>query len=131
MFEDIKKRISGIHKTEKEKGEEEKEEFIELEPTVERERRAKILLRYFDLTEYADIKPILSTLREGFTIALVNMEPLKQEDMDELKRAVSKIKKTTKAMEGEVVGISEDWVVAVPSFVKVYKGKGQEKPEEL
>lgn len=131
MFKDIKKRLKDLGKNQENEGIEEEEEFIELEPTVEREREAKIILRYFDLTEYADIKPILSSLREGFTIALVNMEPLKDRDMDELKRAISKIKKTTGAMDGEVVGVSEDWIVAVPSFVKVFKGEGREEVEEI
>lgn len=133
MFKDIKKKLKKLG--ENEAGEinegENGEEYIELEPTVEREREAKILLRYFDLTEYADIKPILSSLREGFTIGLINIEPLKDRDIDELKRAISKIKKTTNAREGEVVGVSEDWVVAVPSFVQVFKGEGKQEIEEV
>lgn len=100
----------------------EEEEFIELEPTVQK-RTAKIHVKYFILTDFADIKGVLDSLREGYTIALLKIKPLKEKDMAELKRAISKIKKTVEALNGEVVGIDEDWIIAVPSFVEVYKGE--------
>ena len=108
------------------KGEPGSEEFIELEPE-ERKKSAKIMFKYYTLTEFADIKPIIDDLREGYTIALVNIKPLKDKDIAELKRAVNKIKKTCQAIDGSLVGISEDYIVGVPNFVEVNKG---EKPSE-
>ena len=108
------------------KGEPESEEFIELEPEENR-KSAKIMFKYYTLTEFADIKPIMDDLREGYTIALINIRPLKDKDLGELKRAVNKIKKTCQAIDGNLVGISEDYIVGVPNFVEVNKG---EKPAE-
>ena len=108
------------------KGEPESEEFIELEPEENR-KSAKIMFKYYTLTEFSDIKPIMDDLREGYTIALVNIRPLKDKDLGELKRAVNKIKKTCQAIDGNLVGISEDYIVGVPNFVEVNKG---EKPTE-
>jgi hypothetical protein len=44
-----------------------------------------------------------------------------------LRRAIDKIKKTCFALEGEVVGLEEDWVVAVPQYVKVHRGSLDEE----
>ena len=124
MLKKIIRRLSN--KVVIKKGEPGGEEFIELEPE-ERKKSAKIMFKYYTLTEFADIKPIIDDLREGYTIALVNIKPLKDKDIAELKRAVNKIKKTCQAIDGSLVGISEDYIVGVPNFVEVNKG---EKPAE-
>ena len=112
------------------KGDNSEEEFIELEPEAVK-RSAKIFLKYFTLTEFADIKPIIDNLREGYTIALIYIRPLKDRDMSELKRAISKIKRTCEAIEGNLVGINEDYIVAVPNFVEIDKGEhGKEEEAE-
>jgi len=100
-----------------------KEEFIELEPDEMRKKAAKIYVKYFILTDFADIKPVIDSLREGYTIALLKIKPLKDKDMNELKRAISKVKRTCEAIDGEIVGIDEDWIIAAPNFVEVYRGE--------
>ncbi len=107
----------------------EEQEFIEIEPE-EVGRTAKVYVRYFVLNEFADIKPVIEALREGYTIALVKIRPLKEKDINELKRAIEKIKRTIQAIEGEVVGVDEDWLLAVPNFVEVYKGMPSEEEGE-
>jgi SepF-like predicted cell division protein (DUF552 family) len=62
-------------------------------------------------------------LREGYTIALVNIKPLKDRDLVELKRAVNKLKKTCDAVEGDIAGFGEDWVAITPSFAAIYREK--------
>ena len=42
--------------------------------------------------------------------------------MNELKRAINKVKRTCDAIDGEIVGIDEDWIIAVPNFIEVFKG---------
>ena len=75
------------------------------------------------LETFEDIKGILDSLREGYTIALVNIRPLKDKDLVELKRAVNKLKKTTDAIEGDIAGFGDDWVVVTPSFASIYRNK--------
>ena len=126
-FKDILSKITG--KTIIKKGDEE-EEFIELEPETMHNKSAKVYVKYFILTDFADIKPVIDSLREGYTIALIKIKPLKDKDMNELKRAINKVKRTCEAIDGEIVGIDEDWIIAVPNFIEVYKGESGEEAEE-
>jgi SepF-like predicted cell division protein (DUF552 family) len=108
--------------------EEEEEGYVELgaEPSME---KAKIIVRPFVIENFEHIKPILDSLREGHTIALINIKPLKDKDIVELKRAINKLKKTCDAIEGDIAGFGEDWIAAVPSFAKIHRGPKEENPE--
>ncbi len=95
--------------------------YVELDSTSAKEEKAKVLVRPFVMEEFEDIKGILDVLREGSTIALVNIRPLKEKDLVELKRAISKLRKTCEAIEGDIAGFGEDYVVAVPYFAKIHR----------
>jgi SepF-like predicted cell division protein (DUF552 family) len=103
-------------------------EYVELD-TVVHERRGKVVVRPFIIEDFAGIKDILDALREGNTIALVNIKPLKDKDLIELKRAINKLKKTTDAIEGDIAGFGDDYVVVTPSFARVYRTKGMKDAE--
>jgi SepF-like predicted cell division protein (DUF552 family) len=85
--------------------------------------KTKIVLRPFTLDDFEDVKPILDSLREGYTIPLINIRPLKDKDLVELKRAINKLKKTTDAIEGDIAGFGEDWIAVVPSFAQIFREK--------
>jgi SepF-like predicted cell division protein (DUF552 family) len=106
-----------------------KEGYVELD-TENEDVKSKILVRPFTINDFEDIKPILDSLREGYTIALINIRPLKDKDIIELKRAINKLKKTTDAIEGEIAGFGEDYIVVTPSFAKIYKGKDTKEVKE-
>lgn len=101
------------------------EEYVELDTSVSDDLKSKVIVRPFVIEDFADIKPILDSLRTGYTIALVNIKPLKDKDMVELKRAISKLKKTTQAIDGDIAGFSDDYIVIVPSFAEIYRGGKQ------
>jgi len=46
---------------------------------------------------------------------------LKEKDVSELKRAIDKLKKTIEANEGDIAGFGENWLIATPSFAKVWR----------
>ncbi len=98
------------------------EEYLEVDAGP-RGERAKINIRPFVLRDYDDVKGVLETLREGFTIALVDVKHLRDKDVIELKRAVSKIKKTCDALEGDIAGF-ENIIIVTPSFAKIHRGRG-------
>ncbi|MFC1755320.1 cell division protein SepF, partial [Thermoproteota archaeon] len=91
------------------------EGYVELSTEEEDNSQAKVTVRPFMLEDFADVKVILDSLREGYTVALVNIRPLKDKDLVELKRAVGKLKKTTDAIEGDIAGFGEDWICICPS----------------
>ena len=120
MFLRIKEKLS-----EKMYGEDEEEaateEYVELGPETVEEGKSKIIVKPFVVEDFDDIKNILDALREGYTIALVNIRPLKEKDLIELKRAINKLKKTTDAIDGDIAGFGEDYIVATPSFARVHR----------
>jgi len=91
----------------------------------------KIMVRPFILDDFQGIKEILDSLREGHTIALINIKTLKDKDLIELKRAISKLKKTCDAIDGDIAGFGEDWIAAVPSFAHIHRGKAAPKKDEM
>lgn len=125
----LKEKVSGtgsgvVHETEEEEG------YVELGTDVDVESRSKITVRPFVIEDFDSIKPILDSLREGQTIALINIKPLKDKDIIELKRAINKIKKTTDAIEGDIAGFGDNWIAAVPPFAQIYRHKSSEEPKK-
>lgn len=96
-------------------------DYLEIDLGKEISRKTKVLIRPFILKTFDDVNKILEILREGYTIALIDIKPLKSKDIVELKRAISKIKKTCDALEGEVAGFGENVLIATPSFAEIYK----------
>jgi SepF-like predicted cell division protein (DUF552 family) len=125
LFSKIKESISSPG-YEEEGGE---DGYVELD-TDSDDVKSKILVRPFTINDFEDIKPILDSLREGYTIALINIKPLKDKDLVELKRAINKLKKTTDAIEGEIAGFGDDYIVVTPSFAKIYRGKDVKEVKE-
>ena len=103
--------------------------YVEVSP-VAKEEKSKIIVRPFVMEEFEDIKEVLDVLREGSTIALVNIRPLKEKDLVELKRAISKLRKTCEAIDGDVAGFGEDYVVAVPYFARIFRNMPAAAKEE-
>lgn len=110
----------------------EEEGYIELD-TGASESKSKVLVRPFILEDFESIKPILDSLRESNTIALINIKPLKDKDIVELKRAINKLKKTCDALDGDIAGFGDNWIAAVPSFARIHRHQQKEeaKKEEV
>jgi len=99
------------------------DDYVEIDTTLSKDKKAKISVRPFIVQDFADIKPALDSLREGMTIALVNIKQLKERDIVELKRAVNKLKKTCDAIDGDIAGFGEDWIVVTPSFAQIHRAE--------
>jgi SepF-like predicted cell division protein (DUF552 family) len=96
-------------------------EYVEIDSSAIKDAKKKVLVKTYYIDEFEDIKEILDDLREGATIALINIKPIKEKDIIELKRAINKIKKTCDAIEGEIAGFGEDYIIVVPSFAKIHR----------
>ena len=96
----------------------EEEEYVEIDLGHE-DKKSKVLVRPFVLRQFEDVNSVLNALREGYTIAIIDIKPLRTKDVIELKRAVSKIKKTIDALEGSIAGFGENTIIATPQFAKI------------
>lgn len=121
VFDRIKRALSSSL------GEPIEDEYVEIDLEQEGESENKVIVRLFALKQYEDVNKILNALRDGYTIAIIDFKTLKQKDPIELRRAISKIKKTVDALEGSIAG-HENIVIATPSFAKIHKEISPEKP---
>ncbi|MBR9705660.1 cell division protein SepF [Candidatus Pacearchaeota archaeon] len=122
VFNKIKKSLSGALR-----GGNEDPEYIEID--LGREvKRAKVIVRPFALKSFEDVNPILNALREGYTIAVIDIKQLRAKDVIELKRAISKIKKTSDALEGSIAGFGENTIIVTPQFAEIYKSRRSPSP---
>ena len=103
-------------------------EYLEIDLGKE-EREHKVSVKLFVLKDYEETTNILNDLREGYTIAIIDIKVLRQKDSIELKRAISKIKKTIDALEGNIAGFGENIVIATPSFARIHKEPAKQKEE--
>lgn len=95
-------------------------EYVEIDIGKE-SKKAKILIKPFILKKFEDVNEVLNSLREGYTIAVIDIKPLKSKDIIEVKRAISKIKKTTDALEGSIAGFGDGIIIVTPSFAEIAK----------
>ncbi len=110
--------------------EEEEQDYVELDTSLEESEKGKIIVRTFNLTDFTDIKPVIDALREGNTIILLNIRPLKDKDMIEMKRAINKVKKTVDAVEGDIAGFGDDYIVVTPKLAEIYRARKKKKSKE-
>lgn len=106
---------------------EEREQYVEISSSGGKRRGSdsKILVRPYVLEDFSDVKPIVDALRGRETIVLINIAPLKEKDMVELKRAINKLKKTVDAIGGDIAGFGDDYIVAAPDYAQVYRAPKQ------
>ena len=97
------------------------EDYVEIDLNQNQESKSKVMVRPFSLKQFDDVNEIINCLREGYTIAVIDIKPLKSKDIIELKRAISKIKKTAEAVEGTIAGFGENLIIATPQFASVYR----------
>jgi len=123
----IKDKVIGSSERDYDYPDEFGEDYLEIDSEEQiqqqKPKNNKITVRPFIIKEFADVKVPLDILREGYTIALLNIKDLKKNDMIELKRVINKLKKTCDAMGGDIAGFGEDWLVITPSFAEVYRAQ--------
>lgn len=105
------------------------EDYLEIDFGRE-EEESKIFVKLFALKNYDDTPEILNALREGYTIAIIDIKILRKKDSIELKRAISKIKKTADALDGNIAGFGENIVIVTPSFARIHKETAKPKEEK-
>ena len=104
------------------------EEYVEIDLESADKKENNVVVRPFVLKHFDDTNGVLNSLREGYTIAIIDIKPLKTKDIIELKRSISKIKKTIEALEGSIAGFGDNIIIATPSFAKI--DRAVQEPKE-
>lgn len=101
------------------------EDFVELDakPTNENE---DVVVRAETLQELEDVEKVQENLRNNH-IVWVNIQPLKNRDMSQLKRAVKRLKKTVRAVDGDIAGVDEEWIVVTPEYATIERSGDEMK----
>ena len=81
-----------------------------------------IELKIEKLKDYNDVERVQKELREG-SIIFLNIKELRVRDISELKKSVDKLRKTCTAIDGDIVGIENEYLIITPSFAEIYRGK--------
>lgn len=82
----------------------------------------KIGVRIETLANYADTDRIQQLVREG-NVVFLRIRDLRAKDIAELKRSVEKLRKTCTAMNGDMVGVDEEFLVVTPQYAQIYRGR--------
>ena len=115
-------------------GADSEEEYVEIDLNSSEPKENKIIVKPFVLRQFDDINEILNSLRDGYTIAVIDIKILKSKDVIELKRAIAKIKKTVDALEGSIAGFGDNMILATPKFAEIHKAppaKSKERTDFL
>ncbi|HDI02798.1 MAG TPA: DUF552 domain-containing protein [Candidatus Aenigmarchaeota archaeon] len=100
------------------------EDFIEIGEEVAPQIDA-IPIKVAQVNDYGDIDTVQRLLREG-NIVFAKIKTLKEKDISELKRAIERLRKTVVALNGDIAGVDENYIIATPSFARVDRS-GTEK----
>lgn len=103
------------------------DDFVELDAEMT-EKDQRVVIRAETLKEFDDAGTVQEHLRNDH-IVWVNIKPLKNSDMAALKRAVKRLKKTIKAIDGDMAGVDEDWIVVCPSYATIARSDDKVQSE--
>lgn len=106
------------------------DEYVQLDSDIDSRSNQKVIIRPYNLDDFSAVKNIIDLLREGETVLLVNIKPLREKDIVELKRAINKLKKTCEAVSGDIAGFGDDYIIVAPSFAEIYKATGSSESFE-
>ncbi|MCL5101570.1 MAG: cell division protein SepF [Candidatus Parvarchaeota archaeon] len=101
----------------------ESNEYVELEVDQKSKPTTKLYVKYYSLVKFEDASSVLNDIRSGSTLSFIKVKDIREKGgLDELKRTISKMKRSADAAEAQIVGIDEDYILVVPNFVNVSKG---------
>lgn len=96
------------------------EEYIQVDQQPEESGPKHKIVEVEKMDSFADSDRIQKKVRDG-SIMLVKIRDLRNKDVNELRRAVERVKKTCLAIEGDIAGIGEDWLVVCGPGAKVHR----------
>jgi len=96
--------------------EEKVEDFTELPIDVEPSEKMKVIIEKIEGLSDAD--RVIKKVRTG-SIVIARIKELKEQNVDELKHCISKIKTSAAVFQGDLAGVGDEWLLITPSSVKI------------
>jgi SepF-like predicted cell division protein (DUF552 family) len=111
--------LEKLKKLKKKLAKAEGEDFVEVESGLE--EGGKVSVKVDSLSSFSDTDRIQQLVRDG-NIVFLKIKQLRERDINELKRSVERLKKTCSAMDGDVAGVDEDFLIITPKYARIYRG---------
>lgn len=81
-----------------------------------------VYIKTWTLNSLDELEKVKGELETG-NIAIVRLTPLLDVDLDDVKRAVRKLKKVTAEIGGDIASLGEDRIIVTPPRVKIWRKK--------
>lgn len=83
------------------------------------EAQPKLKLGLMVMERYADIEKVLARFRKGDAVVLVKVTPLRNKDMNELRKAIDRLKTHCSVTGSDLAALDDNWIVLVPPVVEI------------
>jgi hypothetical protein len=96
------------------------EDYVEVDHPEEPKAERQLWVEVEKLDSFADSDRIQRKIREG-NILVVRIRDLRAKDAEELKRSVERIRRTCLAVNGDIAGLGEEWLLVTPAAAKIFR----------
>ena len=96
------------------------DEFSEIPIDVEQAEKVKIMIEKIE--GLSDTDRIIKKVRAG-NVVIARIKELKENNLDELKHSISKIKTSCMVFQGDIAGVGDEWLLVTPSTVKIHRNE--------
>ena len=96
------------------------DDYVEVEHEEETPAPGQLMVEIERMDSYNDAERVQRKVRDGIMM-LVKIKDLKSKDMEELKRSVEKVRRTCLAVNGDIAGLGDDWLVVTPASARVHR----------
>lgn len=100
--------------------EEKIEEFTEL--PVEEGENQKVHVIIDKIEGLADSDRVIKKVRTG-NVVIARIKELRENNVDELKHCISKIKTSCTVFNGDLAGVGDEWLLVTPPTVRINRGE--------
>jgi len=73
------------------------------------------------LESISDTERILNEFRKGDTVLIVKIRKLRERNLNDLKKVISRLKTHCENTGSDIAGIDEDWIVLAPKKAKIVR----------
>lgn len=94
------------------------EEYAELPVEVSDKKKMNVVIQKME--RFSDTDFVLKTIKEG-NVVIAMIKDMKENNIDELKHSISKIKTACANINGNVMGLGEDILIIMPANVSIKK----------